>query len=180
MCQCLNVLVVWNLASFPLFVFVVVTLGPTRPCHLSQSSNFHESRAERWGLVVKGFIHPLWGLTANCWLFVFIGLWYFLNISIIIKCSTQSRIMTLANIILAGWFSTTKTRLIPVVVVIVGNVDDFICWNFTVNSQVNVMMMMLSGYYLPILLYFSVYSVQLRVRILVTNACQSISWNLMN
>ena len=59
MCQCLNVLVVWNLASFPLFVFVVVTLGPTRPCHLSQSSNFHESRAERWGLVVKGFIHPL-------------------------------------------------------------------------------------------------------------------------
>ena len=57
------------------------------------------------------------------------------------------------------WFSTTKTRLIHVVVVVVGNVDDFICWNFTVNSQVNVMMMMmLSCYYLPILPYFFLYS----------------------
>ena len=65
--------------------------------------------------------------------------------------------MTLADIILAGWFSTTKTRLIPVVVV-VGNVDDFICGNFTVNNQVNVTMMMLSCYYLTILPFFSVYS----------------------
>ena len=66
--------------------------------------------------------------------------------------------MTLADIILAGWFSTTKTRLIPVVVVVVGNVDDFICGNFTVNNQVNVTMMMLSCYYLTILPFFSVYS----------------------
>ena len=55
------------------------------------------------------------------------------------------------------WFSTTKTRLIPVVVVVVGNVDDFICWNFTVNSQCDDdVLLLLSAYFALFLCIFRV------------------------